>query len=48
MVFFDDIFAEFKKMNGKKIDITQEIDIQKLSKELNRETYKDIRRKISF
>jgi hypothetical protein len=48
MGFFDDIFTEFKSMNGKKIDITQEIDIKKLSKELNRETYKDIRRKISF
>lgn len=48
MAFFDDILEEFKSMNGKKIDITREIDIKKLSKELNRETYKDIRRKISF
>jgi len=48
MAFFDDILEEFKSMNGKKIDITREIDVKLLSKELNRETYKDIRRKISF
>ena len=48
MGHFDDYIRDFKKLDGVKIDITQEIDIQKLSKELNRETYKDIRRKISF
>lgn len=48
MAFFDDILEEFKSMNGKKIDITREIDVKLLSKELNRQTYKDIRRKISF
>jgi|TARA_R100000501_G_C2626748_1_gene120499 hypothetical protein len=48
MVFFDDILTEFRKMDGKKIDITQDIDMDKLKKELDRKQFESIRRRITF